>query len=57
MMCLDSGMKEIAINVRLQPDLHRALVALAMREDRSLASLVRIALAQWLANHKTDKKD
>ena len=38
----------VAVSVRLPSDLYEAVVARAKAEDRSIASVVRIALAKYI---------
>lgn len=39
---------DIVLSIRIPPDLHEDAKALALREDRSLNQLIRVALRQYV---------
>jgi hypothetical protein len=40
------------LNVQVSHETHAALHAIALREDRTISSVIRIALRDWLARKK-----
>jgi predicted DNA-binding protein len=49
-------MKKVFIATRLEASTHDALKALAERQDRTVAWLVRKAVEQYVEQHKADRK-